>query len=451
MNYQLPQRQKILKIIRTWINICYEDDFLHSPELESRLKEFLISTAAPSGLVKLSKILFNELKLQKNLLELKSKEKMKINLRDRAENEGFLSISNLSENPAKFASQLTIYEFKQFYAKFKFSDFLHKNWTKKNNSRNLIVKFTEHFNAFTKYYINAILFLSTEPERANLIRRLILLSVHFLKLNNFNGIFQIVSALNHFSVKRLTNSWNLIEANFIFILQLFAILLQNKMLLYRTLWDNAQKNLPSSQTPAVPYLGLFLNDLIFLEDGNLTFFSNPEQPSEKIINLKKLKKIKSIIDSLLFFQKLSYSELADKEYFYCFKLIHKNFVSSTNTLENQESLWYDLSVCLEPSNDSESSGNPFLLAIEEIENLSFEQITEQINSISSLSLFKTVTLPYSASDDQFQSLASSPAEQTPSLLPRYSMKSFKNGWARMSKPTLMGSLRCNSCCKEYRW
>ena len=115
-------------------------------------------------------------------------------------------------------------------------------------------------------------------------------------LNNFNGMIVIIASLSSSSVFRLKKTWERIGAD--------------RLQEYRKhcqviATDNASKNyrahVHACNPPLVPNLGLYLQDLTFIEDGNQLFLENGW------VNFVKCRMISAQIQEMILYQKTPYN------------------------------------------------------------------------------------------------------------------------------------------------
>jgi hypothetical protein len=167
-----------------------------------------------------------------------------------------------------------------------------KNFSKSINIRKLI----SWFNKFSGYVSCLIVSHTNVKKRAKYIEKSILLASEFQKLKNYNAIFEVMSGLTNSSVSRLKKSWKLVSNN---LMEKFENLLlfldshQNFQTL-RTAQSNKKKDVV-----VLPYLGIFLTDLIFIEEGNKNFVDGK-------INFEKRRKISKVIQNLSIYQEDNY-------------------------------------------------------------------------------------------------------------------------------------------------
>jgi len=147
-----------------------------------------------------------------------------------------------------------------------------------------IIYFINRFNQMSRWLASLIVLSETKEIRATLITRFIHIAMACLTLNNYNGILEIVTALTSVACARLLHTWQLIDPvvqrHFEKLQELVSI--NNK---FKTLRE-AQEN---SDGPCIPYLGVYLGDLTFIEDGN------PELTLDGLINFDKYRMAAQII------------------------------------------------------------------------------------------------------------------------------------------------------------
>jgi len=129
----------------------------------------------------------------------------------------------------------------------------------------------------------------------NLRKRIVLLKyfidvgVYCLKYNNFNAVMEIVSALNQTPVQRLKLTWNGLPSHsqkqFEFLNQFMSQFDNYKE--YRKVMSIIKEH---DDVPCTPYIGVYLQDLLSIEELETTI--------DKLINLKKLRRISHILETL---------------------------------------------------------------------------------------------------------------------------------------------------------
>jgi hypothetical protein len=116
------------------------------------------------------------------------------------------------------------------------------------------------------------------------------------KLNNFNTLMEILAALGMTSVSRLKRTWKELSDKARDLHQALEDLmssLQN--------YKNYRQELDSQSRPILPYLGVCLRDLLFIEDGN------PDRLENGMFNFHKLRMVANVITQIQYFQEKPYN------------------------------------------------------------------------------------------------------------------------------------------------
>ena len=110
-------------------------------------------------------------------------------------------------------------------------------------------------------------------------------------LHNFNGVLQICAAFNNSAVFRLKNTWARVSKSVIriFFFTFFFQLSSYQIISFQTRqtveklqslvssdgrYRNLRDSLHRTDPPCIPYLGMYLSDLNFIEEGTPNFTDN---------------------------------------------------------------------------------------------------------------------------------------------------------------------------------
>eukprot|EP01114_Cavostelium_apophysatum_P017770 TRINITY_DN5354_c0_g1_i3.p1 TRINITY_DN5354_c0_g1~~TRINITY_DN5354_c0_g1_i3.p1 ORF type:complete len:1684 (-),score=476.83 TRINITY_DN5354_c0_g1_i3:107-5158(-) len=178
------------------------------------------------------------------------------------------------------------------YAKVQANEFLKQCWSKPKTQHLAprIMELTALFNNLSGWASTAVLMEPKVADRAEQISNLIKIALHFRKLNNFHLLTAIISALNNCAVSRLKWTWKKVPKRSREILTD----LENLMSMERS-FNVYRTTLSQTRGPCIPYIGLCLQDLTFVDE-------NPERIGDKQINFSKQRTVHSIIKDLLRFQ-----------------------------------------------------------------------------------------------------------------------------------------------------
>jgi hypothetical protein len=133
-------------------------------------------------------------------------------------------------------------------------------------------------------------------DKVKTLKKFILVLKELQNLNNFSGLMSIFGGLTINAVFRLKKTWGQLSHNYKEIFdEIFKVAeFDNNFKKLRTEIKN------NSNEPVVPYIGIFLSDLLKIEE-NSDFFKD-----KKIINFQKRRLLYDIIISLKSLQKKKY-------------------------------------------------------------------------------------------------------------------------------------------------
>ena len=188
----------------------------------------------------------------------------------------------------EMARQLTLM-FHGTFARIRPSEMLDAAWTKPNKLARApnVCQFIQQFNHLSYLVAHSILLPKTASTRGAMYRYWVRVAQHFLRLNNFTGIMAIVGAVNMSAVHRLKQTVKEVPAPVRVILSDIEKLM-NSSSSFRAYREHVANCLP----PAVPYVGLLLQDLTFIE-------TNPNRVDGGLVSWSKRVKIYESIDGVL--------------------------------------------------------------------------------------------------------------------------------------------------------
>ncbi|XP_072310385.1 ras-specific guanine nucleotide-releasing factor 2 isoform X1 [Eucyclogobius newberryi] len=229
----------------------------------------------------------------------------------------------------ELAEQITLLDHIVFRS-IPYEEFLGQGWMKADKTERTpyIMKTSQHFNEMSNLVASQIMANADVGSRASSIEKWLAVADICRCLNNYNGVLEITSALNRSAIYRLKKTWAKVCK------QTKALMDRlQKTVLSEGRFKNLRDTLKNCNPPCVPYLGMYLTDLAFIEEGT------PNFTEEGLVNFSKMRMISHIIREIRQFQQSPYRiEHQPKVTQF---LLDKSLVMDEDTL-------YELSLNIEP-------------------------------------------------------------------------------------------------------
>lgn len=323
-----PIQIRVLNVIRHWVDHHYYD-FARDPELLDRTTEFLNNIVAKKTKIKKwSDSILRSISKKRDFGQATLPEHFTFN-GEPPEYEIHLTrnpaeFNILTIHPIEFARQLTLLEF-ELFRRIQPSELVKCVWTKvdKESTAPNLLKMIHFTTNITYWYEQQIVETANLEERIAIYCRIIEILQVLKELNNFNGVIAIDSAMKSAPVFRLENTKAVLKVD---------ITKANKEIkqLKKALDDASELNAPhfskyqetlrSINPPCVPFLGMYLTNIVHIEDGN------PDNiqvtPDVSLINFAKRRKVAEITCEIQQYQNTPY----------CLKVHHdiRSFIENIN-------------------------------------------------------------------------------------------------------------------------
>ncbi|OQO14700.1 hypothetical protein B0A48_00081 [Cryoendolithus antarcticus] len=200
----------------------------------------------------------------------------------------------------EFARQLTIIE-SRLYGKIKPTECLNKTWHKKVGDPTLdpaanVKALILHSNQLTNWVAQMILTQADVKRRVVVIKHFVAIADKCRFLSNFSCLTSIISALGSAPIHRLNRTWQQVNARTTQVLESMRKLMGStkNFLEYR---EALQKAIP----PCIPFFGIYLTDLTFIEDGIPSIIKKSQ-----LINFAKRAKTAEVIRDIQQYQNVPY-------------------------------------------------------------------------------------------------------------------------------------------------
>lgn len=192
-----------------------------------------------------------------------------------------------SYKPKEIAQQMTLLEWKMF-RRIDRDEFYNKGWsrdTREKTSSN-ITAMIRRSNEVSMWVASLLLVQKDIKLRSRTMEKLIAVAKYCKRLNNFNTIMAIVGGLEMWTVSRLPHKMSSKYISVYKQLKKLANPMHN--------WQNYRTILKSAKGATLPYLGVFLRDITFIEDGNEDFVKTGIINFDKVMLMgEQLKQIES--------------------------------------------------------------------------------------------------------------------------------------------------------------
>ncbi|XP_033475981.1 ras-specific guanine nucleotide-releasing factor 2 isoform X2 [Epinephelus lanceolatus] len=317
---------RVLNVLRHWVS-KHSQDF----EMNGELKMAVICLL--EEVLRDPDLLPQERKATANILSALSQDEQDdaqlriediLQMADCPKAECFESLSAM-----ELAEQITLLDHIVFRS-IPYEEFLGQGWMKvdKTERTPYIMKTTQHFNDMSNLVASQIMTHTDVGSRANSIEKWVAVADICRCLNNYNGVLEIISALNRSAIYRLKKTWAKVSK------QTKALMDKlQKIVSSEGRFKNLRETLKNCNPPCVPYLGMYLTDLAFIEEGT------PNFTEEGLVNFSKMRMISHIIREIRQFQQTPY------------RIEHQAKVTQyllDKTLIMDEETLYDLSLKIEP-------------------------------------------------------------------------------------------------------
>ncbi|EDQ91945.1 uncharacterized protein MONBRDRAFT_14402 [Monosiga brevicollis MX1] len=177
----------------------------------------------------------------------------------------------LNFHPQEVARQMTIIEF-HLYKRIWPSELVGLMWTRRDKWQHApnVLNMTVRSTLVTRWLTRCIVETANLNERVDLISMIVEILKELRSLNNFNGMMEVVSALNSAAVRRLNHAWAEVNPRR---RALFDECVEQ--LMGGTNYSRLRQAIEHAPAPKIPFFGMYLTDMTFIEEGSSDTIPSP--------------------------------------------------------------------------------------------------------------------------------------------------------------------------------
>ncbi|XP_076464153.1 son of sevenless homolog 1-like [Babylonia areolata] len=343
--YVKPVQFRVVNVLRHWVDHHFYD-FERDKTLLDNLREFLLNIKGKAmrkmadSIIKVIQRRIESINTEREFTYQGKPPKIEWHLARKLEDCDLMSL-----HPVEIARQVTLVEF-DLYRAIQPSELVGSPWMKANKhqlSPNLL-KMINFSTQFTFWLEKCILEAENIEERVAVVSRILEIMLVFQEHNNFNGVLEVVSALNSAHVYRLDHTFKEVPHKYV-------RALEEAHELNADHYKKYSEKLRSVNPPCVPFLGMYLTNILLTEEGNRDFIvtrpDNNNQRAEGFINFSKRRKVAEITSEIQQFQNQPYCLESE--------IMHRTFIKGLNpfgdmTEKEFNDYLYAKSLELEPRN-----------------------------------------------------------------------------------------------------
>ncbi|GAM21223.1 hypothetical protein SAMD00019534_043980 [Acytostelium subglobosum LB1] len=291
---------KVVNVVKRWLDEYYSDfDDKLIQVLRGFIEQIQIKHPLPSSALTKS---LNKVEKQMPSSKLIFNDKTPEPIVPRNIFSQNLMIYDIEEE--EIARQMTLIEFEMF-KKIKPPELLNQSWNKaklKHRAPN-VLRMIDRFNSVSMWVATMIIQTPKVKARARMMTRFIKIAFHLMNMNNFNSLMAIVAGLSFSSVYRLKYTREELSAQ---THKMYAEL--EKIMNSESSFKNYRTRLECASPPLMPYLGVHLTDLTFIEE-NPDLLNLEVAPNRKVdlINFTKRTLMFKVISLVQQYQQMSYN------------------------------------------------------------------------------------------------------------------------------------------------
>lgn len=340
----MPVRLRVINVLKFWTENYVQDFLTDDKSAFIKLKEF-IGTKIINDFPSMAEQLF---RLLTNKLDDKHKSRQSLNDLSAVYPKPIIprNMDNLTQlikqdpyyfmeiDPLELARQMTLIDF-SYYKDIVPKECLNQIWGRTHESSSTkapnVNKLINQTNKITIWVAKSMVSQSILKHRVSVLKYFMTLAITCRELNNFNALTSVVAGLTMGPVFRMKKTWLALDKSYPKLREQYNQCID--VVSPKGQYANYRKVLRTTLPPLIPFMGVYLTDLTFIEDGNPDFL-----PDSHFINFEKRRKVAMIIREIQAYQTT----------YFTFELLDtiQEFLKNLQEVNEQE--LYRLSLIAEP-------------------------------------------------------------------------------------------------------
>ena len=263
---------------------------------------------------------------------------------------GGAPVSILDFDPLELARQITL-KTSQIFCSVLPEELLATEWMKQSSSLAVNVRALSTLSTDLSNLVqDSILQVEETKKRAATIKQWVKIAARCLDLHNYDTVFAIVCSLDSTNIKRMRKTWEAVSQK-----SKSRLDELKRVVDFTKNFSTLRQSLQSQVPPCIPFMGMYLTDLTFVDHGNqATRDLSQEHGTIPVINLDKHMRTAKIISDLQQFQ-IPYrlTEISELQTWMQDQLIRVRSEGAKNYANH-----WRRSLVLEPKEPSKISPNP---------------------------------------------------------------------------------------------
>lgn len=332
---RLPIQVRVYNVLRIWVDKRFPD---FNPGLLFLLNVFIRDFLSEDGHGRLAQQLVSLIRRQESRLLTSALAPELLNPTPAAEVDRKYFMDLKVED---IASQLSLIEY-ELFRRIQPIELLNCAWNsaKLKHRSPHVLALINRFNLLSQFVVRMILEEPRVKQRSVVFTRWLKVCKNLERLNNFNAMLSILSGLSNAAVHRLRFTQDLVPSKLMSEMETMLLLLSSAKS-----YNNYRTRIHAVNPPLMPYLGVYLTDLTFIEDGNPDGLKN-EAGTHSLINFKKRDLVYDVIREISQYQQVPYTLQPDEDI--------QRFLRGLTPHGLSEGALFDISQKLEPRGAAKS-------------------------------------------------------------------------------------------------